>query len=113
MAQKFNIHIDKGSYFEAVAELKHGNNAPVDLTGYTFYSGLKYNYSSNVILEFDIASATPNTGIFTYSLASNATLDIRTDNYHYDIFINDGSEYYKIIEGVARISDKATDYESP
>lgn len=112
MSQKFNLTIDKGSYFEAYCEVKYANNDPVDITNIELFSGIRRDYTSDVILEFDINKVEPANGIFTYSLSSNSTLDIRYGRYVYDIYLQDDTnEYFRIIEGFIRITDKVTDYE--
>ena len=112
MAQKFNLIIDKGSYFEAYCEVKYANNDPVDITNIELFSGIRRDYTSEVVLEFDITKTDPEDGIFTYSLSSNSTLDISYGRYVYDIYIQDDTdEYFRIVEGFIRITDQVTDYE--
>lgn len=112
MAQKFNIILDQGSYFEATVELKNSENNPVDLTGYTFFSGVRYNYDRPIILEFDITTIEPQSGVLYFSLASSETLDTPPNQYIYDIYLFNGTEYFRILEGNLKITNRVTKYES-
>lgn len=108
MAQRFNIIVDKGSYFEAFVEIRDNDNNLIDLSNYTFFSGIRYNFTSEKVLEFNLSSN--SLGVLTFVLFSNDTLNIKPENYVYDIYINDGTEYYRILEGTMKVTQKVTDY---
>ena len=83
---------------------------PIDITGYTFASQIKTNYSDTTPLETISCTITdaPN-GIMTLSLNSTQTDALNEGNYYFDVKMTDLSTYVTfIVEGTVIVAPRVT-----
>ena len=116
-----DILIEQGATFERVLTLRDANDAPINLTGFTFTGQIRKKYSDAVSLAaftFQILEQGTTTGQVRMSLSSATTDALPVDkaesaekkltSYVYDVEMNTGSRIDRILEGLANVSPQVT-----
>lgn len=105
---KKNIYIDQGATFSETLVVRDGNNAPIDLTGFTANSAIKKHYeSANTYITLH-TSVNTETSEVTISLPANLTGILKYGKYHYDILLNNGDTYLRAYEGIVTVTPRIT-----
>ena len=109
MAAKANITIDQGSTFSTYLVLTDSSGIVIDLTGYTVYSQIRKWYTSSTATTFDITIANADTGTILLHLSANATANLASGKYVYDIESHDAANNIaRIIEGSISVTPEVT-----
>lgn len=112
MAEYVEIHIDAGADYTTDITVEDGSGVK-DLTNVTPKAQLRKSYYSTTAVDFTITvDDDPTTGIFTMSLDSANTANIRAGRYVYDVELHeeiDGKNFVtRIFEGTATVSPNVT-----
>ena len=108
MATKLNLTIDQGTtYSKALAAVKDSSGTAIDLSTYTVSSQIRKHYTSTNAVSF---SATGNsTGIIVLSLTSNATANLSSGRYVFDVeIVSNTSVTTRVYEGIVTITPQVT-----
>jgi hypothetical protein len=108
MAIKANLIIDQGATYATKLNITDANGSAVDLTGYTAAAQIRKHYTSSNSTPFSV-SLTAATGAVVLSLSSNATANLISGRYVYDVELTDGAgRVSRIIEGTVTITPNVT-----
>ena len=108
MAIKANLFVDQGATFATKLVLNDADGVPVDLTGYTASGQIRKHYTSSNATNFTV-SLTASTGSVVLSLSANATANLISGRYVYDVEMVDTSgNVSRIIEGIVTVSPNVT-----
>ena len=108
MAIKANLFVDQGATFATKLVLNDADGVPVDLTGYTASGQIRKHYTSSNATNFTV-SLTASTGSVVLSLSANATANLISGRYVYDVEMVDTSgNISRIIEGIVTVSPNVT-----
>ena len=108
MAIKANLFVDQGATFATKLVLNDADGVPVDLTGYTASGQIRKHYTSSNATSFTV-SLTASTGSVVLSLSANATANLISGRYVYDVEMVDTSgNVSRIIEGIVTVSPNVT-----
>ncbi len=109
MTTKYDITIPQSGVFRLVVAVANG---PADLTGFTGEMQVRSSKGSAVVLADVDASAFAvdnPTRMVTVTIPSTATaLYNWGDNAVYDMYIVNGTERWRLLEGLARLSKTVT-----
>ena len=107
MAQKTNLVIDQGTTYSSSFQVKESNGDPINLSTYTVASKIRKTYTSSNSVAF---TATGNsTGWVTLSLNSNATSNLVSGRYVYDVEITSSANATsRVSEGIITITPQVT-----
>ena len=104
----FNISLQRRADYSVLLQFKDGNNAVIDLTGYTAYAQVWNEGRTTKYADFSVAYTNRTNGQITISLTDTQTATF-IDELRYDVLLEDGSgnrEYY--LEGVIFVSQGYT-----
>jgi hypothetical protein len=104
----YNITLQRRADYSVLLQFKDGNNAVIDLTGYTAYAQVWNEGRTTKYADFSIAYTDRTNGQITISLTDTQTATF-IDELRYDVLLEDGSgnrEYY--LEGVIFVSQGYT-----
>ena len=102
MAITQNILIYQGSDFSRNITLTDQNGQPLNVSGFQANAAIKsdpYSNTANVYL-FQTNLTTGNIQLLMYA---NVTATIIPGNYSYDIVMTNGTETFRIAEGIAQV----------
>ena len=108
MATKLNLVIDQGATYSNSSIIAYdSSNTAINLTTYTVASKIRKHYTSTNAVAF---TATGNsTGYVTLSLTSNATANIVSGRYVYDVEVTSNTGIVtRVKEGIVTITPNAT-----
>lgn len=107
MATKLNLVIDQGATYSNAIIVKDSSNNAIDLSTYTVAGQIRKYYTSSNSTSF---TATGNsTGYVNISLTSNATANLSSGRYVYDIEITSNTGVVtRVTEGIATITPQVT-----
>ena len=104
----YNISLQRRADYSVLLQFKDGNDAVIDLTGYTAYAQAWNEGRTTKYADFSIAYTNRTNGQITISLTDTQTATF-IDELRYDVLLEDGSgnrEYY--LEGVIFVSQGYT-----
>jgi len=106
MAAKANIYVDQGTTFTTYLNVSGTNEAPIDLTGYTFLGQIRKWYTSSSAVNFNINTVNgPSNGVIEISLDANTTTTLDYGRYVYDVKMTDtGGNVTRIVEGILTVN---------
>lgn len=108
MGTKLNILIDQGASFETSLNLTDDNGDPIDLSGYTGAGQIRKHYTSSTAVNLTVGLGGAN-GTVTLSLAANATANMASGRYVYDVEVTDSSNTVtRLIEGIVTVTPQVT-----
>ena len=110
MSTYAEIYVDQGVSFEFELTATEANNAPMNLSDFTFRGEAKRSYfTTQNVLEFTIDDAGKANGNIIATLTAEDTETMKPGRYVYDILGTDsGGEVRKLIGGVLFVSPSAT-----
>jgi hypothetical protein len=104
----YNITLQRRADYSVLLQFKDGNDAVINLTGYTAYAQVWNEGRTTKYADFSIAYTNRANGQITISLTDTQTATF-IDELRYDVLLEDGSgnrEYY--LEGVIFVSQGYT-----
>jgi len=104
----YNITLQRRADYSVLLQFKDGNDAVINLTGYTAYAQVWNEGRTTKYADFSIAYTNRTNGQITISLTDTQTATF-IDELRYDVLLEDGSgnrEYY--LEGVIFVSQGYT-----
>lgn len=118
-AGRYDLVIEQGATFSRQVTWQNQDGSAVNLTGYSIAGKLRRKTSDNqAIASFTCTITNASSGIFTFSLTATETAALPTAHSQtadkefldcvYDIEATQGSNKYRILEGLARISPEVT-----
>lgn len=108
MATKANLVIDQGSTFSTDITLTDENGDLLNLNGYSANSQIRKWYTSSNAAAVFATSMNVEYGVITLSLTANQTNNLVAGRYVYDVELNDGTTYSRIVEGVITVTPQVT-----
>lgn len=108
MSTKLNLMVDQGSTFSTTLNLTDDDGDPVNLTGFTAAGQIRKHYSSSNSVSFNITLGGAN-GTVTLALTSNASANIISGRYVYDVEVTDASgTVTRLFEGIVTVTPQVT-----
>ena len=109
MATRTNLVIDQGTSFSSAESYIANNNSEItDFSTYSANAQLRRWYTSSNSVAFT-AAINSNTGVVAISLTSNATANIESGRYVYDIVVRDSANAVtRIAEGIVTVTPRVT-----
>ncbi len=108
MAIKANLFIDQGSTHATQLAITDTNGDSVDLTGYTAVAQIRKHFTSSNSVSFQ-TSITAYPGAITLTLSANATSNLVSGRYVYDVEVVDSQGLVsRMVEGIVTISPNVT-----
>ena len=104
----YNITLQRRADYSVLLQFKDGNDAVINLNGYTAYAQVWNEGRTTKYADFSIAYTDRTNGQITISLTDTQTATF-IDELRYDVLLEDGSgnrEYY--LEGVIFVSQGYT-----
>jgi len=110
--QVVNLTVEQGADFSAFLNLR-SNGAPINLTGYQFFSKIKKHYSATNSYSFNVSVVNPATsGNILVGMSKTITSTIPSGRYVYDVLgissgvgiVSTTDKYFKgtvIVEGTS------------
>lgn len=107
-----NLVVNQKSSFQVQLNVLNGNNAPLDLTGYTANAKFKTDVSAadETAVAFTTSLANTTNGSITIALSHEQTAAMQLGKYIYDVAITDDATDFKtrIVEGKITVSGGVT-----
>ena len=108
MATKVNLYIDQGSSYSVTMDIMDDNGDLLDYSAYSSSAQIRKTYTS---LTATTMSSTMSNGSMTLSLSSNASANMESGRYVYDVYIwTDQNVRTRFIEGIVTINPRATQW---
>ena len=108
MAIKANLIIDQGTTFTSTLNLTDADDIPIDLTNYSASAQFRKHYTSSNSTSFSV-SLGGNTGVLTLSLSANASANVTSGRYVYDVEITDSAgNITRVVEGIVTVTPNVT-----
>lgn len=109
MATKENIYIDQGTTFSIQLSITDEvTGLPVNLS--TYYVGasqIRKHYSSSNAVNMNVSLT--NTGLVILSLSADATANMQSGRYVYDVTVTDfANNVSRVLEGIVTINPYVT-----
>lgn len=104
----YNITLQRRADYSLLLQFKDGDDAVIDLTGYTAYAQVWNKQRSKKYADFSIAYTNRTNGQITISLTDTQTATF-INELQYDVLLENGSnirEYY--LEGTITVSEGYT-----
>jgi len=104
----YNITLQRRADYSVLLQFKDGNDAVINLNGYTAYAQVWNEGRTTKYADFSVAYTNRTNGQITISLTDTQTATF-IDELRYDVLLEDGSgnrEYY--LEGVIFVSQGYT-----
>ena len=110
MAQFVELNMDQGATFNVDIDLTEANNAPINVTGYTFSSSIRKSYySSRVTANLVVTIQNAANGNVKLSLAAANTANIKAGRYLFDVKQVDTSNVTsRVVEGIISVNPQVT-----
>jgi hypothetical protein len=108
MATKADLVIDQGTTFSTDLTLADQNGNKVALAGYTASSQIRKWYTSLEPSAVFATNINANTATITLQLTADATSQLDSGRYVYDVEITDGSTVSRIVEGIVTVTPQVT-----
>jgi len=107
MATKLNLVIDQGATYSNAILVKDSSNNAINLSTYTVAGQIRKYYTSSNSTAF---TATGNsTGYVNISLTANATANLSSGRYVYDVEITSNTGIVtRVTEGIVTITPQVT-----
>jgi hypothetical protein len=104
------LFMEQGSDFNASIELDDVSGAAFNLVSYSAASQMRKSYySSNAAATFSVSTgANAALGIVTLSLNSANTANISAGRYVYDVYVSNGSNRTRVLEGIISVTPQVT-----
>jgi hypothetical protein len=83
------------------------NEAPVNVSAWTFASQVRRRSSSDLIVSFAVDASQAASGVIVFSVGANAT-DIDAGRYKYDVQRSLGGVVQTVVEGAVTVSGDIT-----
>lgn len=102
MTTRANLYVDQGVDFAVVLDLFDTAGANFDITEQVFKCEVKKVYSSTVSFEAVVTVNTNDANLnnLDLSVPAASTALVKPGKYQYDIVMSDGSQKYKLLEGL-------------
>lgn len=107
MAQKINLIIDQGTTYKTSFLVNADDGSPLNMSSYTAASQIRKTYTSSNSVSF--TTSANSTGWVSLSLDSNATSNLTSGRYVYDVEITSPSNVVsRIVEGLVTVTPQVT-----
>ncbi len=105
----YNIEMKRGADFNLELRMLDDNDAPIDLSNYSWRSQMRERPESELSYDF-VINTTPSKGIVTMSMAYGVTEQIMFSNGVYDLYyVGLGNQVECLMHGSVSIGWKVTD----
>jgi hypothetical protein len=105
-----NIYIEQGVDFTILINVFDVNGTPLDLTGAVIYSQIKQTNTGNLIGSFSYAINIPLSEIILNIPATESQKFTVTGSAKWDIFLEIGSYYSRLLQGDCYISQAQSSF---
>lgn len=112
MASYANIAVDQGASFETMITLEDSNQDPIDLDGYLVHGQVRRTYKSDISFEFSVTIANSAEGVIGIALTPETTSAMKAGRYVYDVFAQNGTKIFKVVEGLLEVVPSVTRIEN-
>lgn len=104
------LFLEQGATFNTSIVLDDVAGESFNLTNYTAASQMRKSYySSNAAATFSVSTGNdPTQGIITLSMTSANTANIYPGRYVYDVYVQNGSERVRVLEGIINVTPQVT-----
>lgn len=100
MAAEKDIEIYRGDTYVHEVRLKDGANANINITAMSFVASMKTSvHASSNTAVFDVEKTNNSNGIFTFTMTSANSANIRPGVYVYDLQQTNGSVVTTLLQG--------------
>ena len=100
-----NIIIEAGATFARDIALTDQNGQPLDVSGYTANAAMVREYFGNTQYTFETNLTTGNLNL---RMEANATAMLQPGKYVYDATLSNGTDTFRIVEGIAEVDPGVT-----
>ena len=107
MSIKTNLIIDQGANFVYKINLIDQVGNPFDISGYSANAQIRKTYTSTTYNTIDVDVAGSN-GILTLSMTAEATANLTSNRYVYDLEISNNNIVSRIAEGFVTVNPGVT-----
>jgi len=108
MATKANLIIDQGASYSTNIDILDEYGIAIDLTSYTGAAQMRKHYTSSNSVSFSVDLGGAD-GTVTLSLSANATANIASGRYVYDVELTSSSgEVSRVLEGIVTVTPNVT-----
>lgn len=108
MSTKVNLVVEQGATFTTTLNLTNNTGDALALSGYSAQSALKRWYTSTNAISIP-ATVNANNGTITLTLSANATKNLYSGRYVYDVNTVDPSGgVVRVVEGIITITPAVT-----
>jgi hypothetical protein len=109
MTNKVNLTADQATTFNLTVELNDQSGNALDVTGYSVKSKFRKHYMSDNSVSF---TTSLSNGQLILSLSANATVNVESGRYVYDVELADGSNnIIRLMEGILTINPAVTKWQ--
>lgn len=104
------LFLEQGADFNASIALDDVSGSAFNLVSYSAASQMRKSYySSNAAATFSVSTgANAALGIVTLSLNSANTANIAAGRYVYDVYVSNGSNRTRVLEGIISVTPQVT-----
>ncbi|CAB5221275.1 hypothetical protein UFOVP245_114 [uncultured Caudovirales phage] len=107
MSIKTNLIIDQGANFVYKINLIDQSGNPFNISGYTANAQIRKTYTSTTYNTITCNVAGSN-GVVTLSMTANATANLTSTRYVYDLEISSNNVVSRIVEGFVTVNPGVT-----
>lgn len=109
-AATYDLLLEQGSTYEQTITLRHIDQNPIDLTGWTLAGEIRRSHRSDaVILVFTVDIPSPETGQSIFSLTPAQTRSLAVSGGVYDIeATNPSGKTFRILQGKVTVTPEVT-----
>ena len=108
MATKANLIIDQGTSFSTSIDIQDEYGGAIDLTNYSGAAQMRKHYTSSNAVSFSVSLGGVE-GTLTLSLSANATANIISGRYVYDVELTSSSgQISRVLEGIVTVTPNVT-----
>lgn len=112
-AGTYNIDLNQNATFKSTLTITDGSGSYVDITGWTFKSSIRENFTFDDIVDFTITAISPISGTIEMLLPDVSSSVLSKTRYIYDLIAKNTTvsptETYRIIQGKVTVSPAVTD----
>lgn len=108
MATKANLVIDQGASYSTTIDILDENGVSMNLSGYTGAAQMRKHYTSSNATNFSVEIQGVD-GTVTLSLSANATANLSSGRYVYDVELtSDSGVISRVLEGIVTVTPNVT-----
>lgn len=108
MATKANLVIDQGATYSTSIDVLDEEGIAIDLTNYTGAAQMRKHYTSSNSVAFTVSLGGAD-GTVTLSMTANATANIASGRYVYDVELTSNTGVVsRVLEGIVTVTPNVT-----